>query len=379
MIDSGTWHLASNQSEFLQLESDWERLFETNPRHSPFLAWGWVNAWLKHIAGQHELAIACLRDDNGALSFILPLIRLPGNRGFGSAKVMLVCSFGPDCSEKLGCLCAADLEPLSAELSATAIDRFIDRRDTVSLECLDNSVGYPSRLEAAMQARGRNTRLRPDVACPTVSLPASWEEYLGQLSSNFRSQVRRSYRQVGGDDQPSFQSVAPSDAEAFSHELIRLNRSRMRVKGETSSLEDEAFRTFLHEAIPYMALHGIAWLDTIERDGVVLGSALNFLHGESVYFYMGGFDDSVSKMRPGSALFALVIQRSIDGGCVEYDFLRGSEAYKYRWRANDVLTQQLIIYPRGLIRGFVASLADNLHFAAREVVRRLRDMAKRQK
>jgi len=152
----------------------------------------------------------------------------------------------------------------------------------------------------------------------------------------------------------------------------------MRAKGEVSSLEDEAFRTFLVEAIPYMASHGFAWMDSIERDDEALGSALNFVHGDSVYFYMGGFDDTAQKLRPGSALFALVIQRCIDGGYAEYDFLRGAEPYKYRWRARDVLTQRVVIYPRGLIRGHLASVVDDLYIATRELASRLRDLVRRQ-
>jgi len=378
MTDSGTWHLAANHSEFLKLQPDWEHLFRENSRHSPFLAWGWVNAWLKHIAGRHELLVACLRDDSGALVFVLPLVRRNREQRFGSTQVELVCSYGPECSEKLGCLCVPALESRAVELSATALSRYAGRHDTISLGRLDNAADYPSGLRAAMQESGRHSRLRPDVACPTVRLPESWDEYLGGLSSNFRSQVRRSYRQVEGDEMAEFRSIAPSDAEAFARDLIRLNRSRMQAKGETSSLEDEAFRDFLGEAVPYMAAHELAWMDSIGRGDEVLGSALNFVHGRSAYFYMGGFDDRASKLRPGTALFAQVIQRCIDGGYGEYDFLRGAEPYKYRWRAEDVVTQRVVIYPHGFVRGRLAPLVDELYIATREFVRRLRARAKRQ-
>ena len=377
MVDSGTWHLVTRKSDFLDLESDWERLFQENPRHSPFLAWGWVSAWLKHIAGPHELQIACLRDDSGALLFILPLLRRTGDLRFGSTKITLVCSYGPECSENLGCLCVASLEPRSAELSGQAIAHFFDGRDTVSLGCLDSAGNYPSELKAVMLTGGRNTKVRPDVICPTVSLPASWDDYLQQLSSNFRSQVRRSYKQVGADGQPNFRSVDPSDADVFARELIRLNRSRIRTKGEVSSLENKGFRAFIMEAIPYMASRGFAWLDTIERNGDVLGSALNFMHGDSVYFYMGGFDNQARKLRPGTALFALVIQRSIDAGYAKYDFLRGGEAYKYRWNAKDILTHRVTVYPHGKIRGHLASTFDDLNIAMRKLVRHSRRLARK--
>jgi CelD/BcsL family acetyltransferase involved in cellulose biosynthesis len=372
MSESETWQLVSNQTDFLRLQSDWEQLFEANPRHSPFLAWGWVNAWLTHIAGQHQLQIVCLRNNAGELIFVLPMLERTGRREIGSARVALVCSYGPECSEHLGCLCIPGLEPRSAELSARAIAQFFGGHGRMSLGCLDNDTDYPLRLQSSVQTSGRTTRLRPDVACPTVRLPASWEEYLQQLSSNFRSQVRRSFKRVGEEGQPHFRSLDQSEAEGFALELIRLNRSRIAAKGEVSSLQDETFRNFLSEAIPYMASCGLAWMDTFEREGQVLGAALNFVHGDTVYYYMGGFDNTANKLRPGTALFAAVIQRSIDAGIVRYDFLRGAESYKYRWGADDVSTHHLTIYPRGVVLGPLAFTVDYLYLTTRNLLGRAR-------
>ena len=274
---------------------------------------------------------------------------------------MLVCGYGLDCSDNLGCLCAPELEHQSAELTASAIDYAFDRHDSISLGFLDSTGGFPSSLQKAMQSSGRKIRVRPDAACPTAELPGSWDGYLEQLSSNFRSQVRRSYKQIRGDGQPEFHYVEPTEAESFAGELVRLNRSRIQAKGETSSLEDECFRNFLNEVIPYMASQGIAWMDTIVRDSEVLGAALHFVHGDTVYFYMGGFDDKASKIRPGTALFALAMQRGIERGHSRYDFLRGDEPYKYRWSATDVITHNVAIYPCGFLRAHLASMVDDIY------------------
>ena len=228
-----------------------------------------------------------------------------------------------------------------------------------------------------MEASGRTVRVRTDVVCPTACLPNSWDGYLKQLSSNHRSQVRHSYRQFGGQEQLRFRSVDQSGADSFSRELIRLNRSRMRRKGKVSSLEDDVFRSFLKEAISYMASRGYAWMDTIERDNEVLGSALNFVHGDSVYYYMGGFDNKIGKLRPGTALFALIIRRSIDAGYAKYNFLRGVESYKYRWCAKDVLSHRVVIYPRGVTRGFLVSAVDDLYFKLRNVLKFARSLVSR--
>ena len=87
---------------------------------------------------------------------------------------------------------------------------------------------------------------------------------------------------------------------------------------------------------------------------------LHFVHGQTVYYYMGGFDDRIRKLQPGTGLLGQVIQRAIDRGFTRYDHLRGDESYKYRWGSSDVFTNNVTIYSSGPFRGHVAALLDDL-------------------
>jgi CelD/BcsL family acetyltransferase involved in cellulose biosynthesis len=189
-------------------------------------------------------------------------------------------------------------------------------------------------------------------------LPSSWDEFLAQLSRNFRSQIKRQYKRILESDDLSFRTVNADDAEQFAEKLADLNRHRMRDKEKTSSAEDPRFRRFLVEVIPYMAGKGIAQMDILEQQGKAVGAALNFTHGETIYYYMGGFDKSITKLGPGNAIFSHVIQRGIENGFTKYDFLRGDEPYKYRWGAIDTPIQSLTIYPANRIRGNIAYAMD---------------------
>ena len=51
----------------------------------------------------------------------------------------------------------------------------------------------------------------------------------------------------------------------------------------------------------------LAWMDTIVGEDEVLGAALHFVHGQTVYYYMGGFDDRIRKVQPGTGLLGQVI------------------------------------------------------------------------
>jgi len=371
VAESGNWQVITSDAEFAAIKDDWETLFESNPAHTPFQAWCWASAWLTHLAGPHDLFVICWRNESGGLEFIFPLIRATGNGRYRVPRLMSVCGYGPDCTDHLRCLRSPSIDSLQVEFVAEAIHRFCGGKQRIELASVDECDEYAMSLRRVLVARGRPVRLAKLAVCPTVALAGSWDSFLQQFSSNFRSQIRRHYNRIESHDALAFESIDTSAAGQFSQELIRLNRSRMGVKGKVSSLEDPDFRKFLLMVVPAMADAGLAWLDVVRDGDQVVGAALNFIHGNTVYYYMGGFDDSVKNVRPGTALFARVIMRGIEKGYGKYDFLRGKEPYKYRWGGTDEVSYQLNIFPRGG-GGRLAYIVDGMRFGARKILRAVR-------
>ena len=112
-------------------------------------------------------------------------------------------------------------------------------------------------------------------------------------------------------------------------------------------------------------------MDTIEDGTDVVGCSLHFVQGRTVYYYMGGFDERATNLRPGTALFALVIQRSIAQKYTSFDFLRGGDPYKYRWGATDRKTSRLEIYPRSRLNGKLRWAIDGGELKLRNRIREL--------
>jgi len=365
-----TWQVLTSLEDLERLRTDWQALHALNPSHSPFQSWSWTMAWLKHLAGTHELRIICGRDDLDALVFVLPLVIVPRDDGAGSVCTT-VCGYGHDCADYVGCLRTPELEARMAATTANALDRHVDRSVRVVMPSLDGSGRFASELQKAMTNLGRATWLRRHHSCPAIALPGSLDEYLAGLSSNFRSQVRRHHRKVVKHPKVEFRRVDADDAGSFARELVRLNRTRMSDKGVESSFESEAFRNFFLEAVPGLANEGIAWMDTIVNADEVLAAALTLLHADRMHFYSGGFDDSASGLRPSTALHLEVLTRGIERGYVRYDLLRGSEPYKYRWGATETWTWKLTAYQAGA-GGRAQCARERLTAAARAKARSLK-------
>jgi len=347
-----TWRCVATDAELLELQEKWELLFDANPSHSPFLAFGWTVAWLRHLAGEHVLRILILEDASGALHVVLPLIttRRPG--AGGRMTLTNICGYGADCSDHLGCLFLPQHETALIELVFNGISRFFAPNIRIELNSLNGHDRLSDRFELKFKQAGRYARPSLMHHCPSLALPDSWEDLLKSLSKNFRSQVRRNINAVMKHDELDTRLLEPEEARSFTEDLIRLNRNRMDSTGRTSSLEDETLRAFLVEAVPYMADKKLAWMDVVEDSDRVLAGSLNFIHGKSIYYYMGGFSDEIVKKGPGNVLFAEVLQRGIENQYERFDFLRGDETYKYRWGAKDIVDQNLIVSPGGLARGY---------------------------
>ena len=266
----------------------------------------------------------------------------------------------PDCSDHLGCLHDPAIGDNVRELTNAALNQFVESRYRVSLGSLRSESDLPARLARHLADNGRFVEEIEARPCPVAKLPNSWDGFLQKLSSNFRSQVRRHYKRATNDDSVQLLSLDASNATAFVDKLIELNQERMTAKGQISSMQDEAFQAFLKQAVPYMVGQRLAWLDCLKIDGLIAGLALNLVHGNTVYYYQGGFANSASRYRPGTVLFAHVISRAIQHGYRRYDFLRGAETYKYRWGARDEHDTHIVIHPGGEFTGRLSAAADRV-------------------
>lgn len=351
-----SWRCLTADPEFAAIQPQWESLFAANPGHSPFLAWGWMSAWRRHLAGPHKLRVQVLEDEAGNARAIVPLLERRTGRG-RCAVLTNFCAYGPECSDHLGILVHPALGGEASAILAASALKLANAATRIELRSLAGSIDTGD-LHTAFTVSGRRTRQASEQPCPSLILPHSWDELLQRLSRNFRSQVRRNSRAINDSAALNMRRVPAADSAAFIERLIQLNRDRMRSTGRVSSLENEAFRLFLRDATDYMANTGMAWMDVIESRQEILAASLNFVHGTSVYYYMGGFSERLRRCGPGNALFAQVIQRAIGDRYQRFDFLRGAEAYKYRWGVEDVNNMRVTALPVGALRSGSERVAD---------------------
>jgi CelD/BcsL family acetyltransferase involved in cellulose biosynthesis len=164
-----------------------------------------------------------------------------------------------------------------------------------------------------------------------MALPGEWEAYLERLDKKQRHEIRRKLRRFereAPDGRVRFVQMA-ADVDCF----IELHRQSSGAKDAFMTDEMQAFFRAIARAA---ADTGWLQLSFLEVAGQPIASYFCFDYSNAILVYNSGYDpQAYPQLSPGWVLLANVIQHAIGLGRARFDFLQGSEDYKYRFGGMD--------------------------------------------
>ena len=152
--------------------------------------------------------------------------------------------------------------------------------------------------------------------------------------------------------------------------MERLHGSSRNRKGETGNFCIEPYRDFHRAVATRMAQSGLLYLARLDCDGSPVAALYGFHLGGRLFGYQTGFDAAWETKGVGAVLQAKVFEDAIERlHATEYDFLRGTEPYKYAWTNQERRTSTV----RCWSNSSVARIAKAEH-GLRQRVSRLRSL-----
>lgn len=235
--------------------------------------------------------------------------------------------------------------PGAAEAFAKELFAALDRRDDWSradLRGLPEDGAWLERLAGSASAQGLSVEIVDDQngVAPFLSLPGSYEEYLGRLPAKLRHEIKRKARRLEAKAGPYRITLAHEDtlAEYLDH-FVALHRSSQGPKGVFLQPGMEIFFRRLGETfLP----RGIFNLTFIEVGGRKLAGTIGFRFEGTYYLYNSAFDSQWRQLSPGMVLVAEDIRIAIEAGCSGFDLLKGEYEYKYRFGARPRHVKRMI-------------------------------------
>lgn len=320
---------------FSTLAAEWNTLLHNSAADTPFLTWEWQQTWWNCL-GEGELQVVIVRD-GGALIGIAPLfiVSEPFKDGETPRRLLRLIG-GVDASDYLDLIAVRGRE---RDVFGALFDGLAksDRWDVLDLYNVPAASMTRALLSELVSTRNWKSTDEPQVVCPVIPLPKSFEDYLSSLDKKERHELRRKIRRAEGEDGLTWYAVTSKDPgcdlDAEAEAFINL---MMQSRSDKSDFMTEAMRGFFHEMVKAAHAGGFLHLSFLEVNGVKAAAYLCFdYNSQRLVFNSGLATTQFQSLSAGIVLVARLIEDSIQRGYTEFDFLRGDESYKYRLGAKD--------------------------------------------
>jgi hypothetical protein len=155
-------------------------------------------------------------------------------------------------------------------------------------------------------------------------------DYLSLLSSNTRSQIKRTYRELEPNGQVTAEAAGNiNNALDIFEEMVRLHQRTWEERGRAGAFSSEYFYNFHKNLIQKRFEKGEIQLLRITSGKLTIGCLYSFVFKGRVYFYQSGINYEIDKnIKPGIICHVEAIKHNLKLGNSIYDFLGGSERYK---------------------------------------------------
>lgn len=168
-----------------------------------------------------------------------------------------------------------------------------------------------------------------------MELPATWEDYLASLAKKQRHEVRRKLRRLpeAGNVRYRYFRTEPPETEKLTDTFLDIfSRSRQ----DKVDFMTESMAGYFHSLALAMAGAGILRYGVLELDAIPVAMIMAFDYNETIYLYNSAFLPGYDSLSVGLLSKILGIRESINAGLKRWDFLKGTEDYKYQLGGREI-------------------------------------------
>jgi CelD/BcsL family acetyltransferase involved in cellulose biosynthesis len=288
----------------------------------PFVLPPWLKAWWNTFGSASEIYLCAVRHGQDLIG-LAPLRIIGQSAAFiGSTNVCDYQDFivAPGKSDVF-------FSVLLDNLSQQGITR-------LDLRPLRPESKVLTQLIEVAKAKGCEVACHPMDVTLELNLPATWDEYLLMLKGKQRHEIRRKLRRLAEAGNIRYRVVEDvsdvrQELETF-FELFKSSREDKEI-----FLTDE-MASFFRSMTEAMAAEKMIKFYLLDLNGKAVATALSVDYKSRTYLYNNGFDVNFSSLSIGLLCKVFSIQDSIRRGQQKFDFLKGSETYKYRLGGKEV-------------------------------------------
>lgn len=320
----------------------WNALLARSAADTVFLTWEWLSTWAACFGGPDlGLFILTVYDGRELVGVAPWCIR---RRGVGPLRIRKVEFLGaPEAGSDYLDVFAA---PGREREVARALHDFLHgeargRWDVLHLRDVPAGSTFLVHFLSLLQMEGRFVEMRAGSVCPVVPLPATTDEFTSTRSGRHRQRQARDWRILAAQGKVHlWRDLLAGTGEGIGCFLDLYRRTRPEPI-------DPRFLAFVEQATAKLAARGWVQVDCLSLDGRAIAGLLHLRYSGRLSMYLMAVDRSFStKVSLGSVIVGRCLEQAIQDGFHVYDFLKGTEPYKFRWAASGVQCFDVLVYRR---------------------------------
>jgi len=317
--------------DFYNSRKEWNFLLEKSEITSPFLTWEWMYSWWENYHTQYKdwkLNILFFFDGEYIIG-ILPLYVSINSLGLLKYKRVGFLGDRIESSDYLDIITTKEYYSYFYEYLPTILKKEFSFADLIHLTgVLENSiVGQIFRDNEMSPVLQQKYRI-----CPYITLPATYKQYLSKLSKKFRYNINRSMKIFQELSNSHFDEIKkPEDIPQAIEVIFDLHHIRAKQKKINTMFIKEKRYNFHKKCAKRLAENNHVKIFFAYIEDTPIATLYCFEFKDTLFYFQGGFNPQWNRISPGGLIIANAIRYSIAKSLKYFDFMRGDEAYKFKW------------------------------------------------
>ena len=303
----------------------WNDLLSQSRSNTIFLSWEWLNTWVEHfLYDNRQLFVLAIYDGDNLIGLAPWYLNHTTMCGLSVKRIEFLGT--PECGSDYLDVAARKRREKDV---AQAIYRFLFKDipaswDTALLRDISSDSLFLLYFLERLERDGKHMELAPGSFCPFMALPRDTDSFLRELSQHRRQQYSRASRELEKEGEVVQRAISSGEGLAPLSEFHTLYRQRWQ-KSETEVRFMEAFVARYFD-------RGLCEINLLAINNKNYAATLQLRHDKTVSLYSVVADRSfTNKISIGNYLVGQCMENAIRGGYSIYDFLKGSEEYKFYW------------------------------------------------
>lgn len=319
--------LAKTDADLRALARDWDGLHRSIPGAMPFQSPAWLLPWWQQFGTGRPL-LALLRDGDGIPTALLPLYILDEPSG---RKLLPI---GAGITDYLDILIAPPAPADAAQLLLAAA--LADAAEEGIRICDLIELPPCSKLRDVAPPPGWREAFRWREVCPVLNLPSGVSRLKQVVPEGKLRDVRLARNRAARVGDWACETAGAETLLPLLDELMRMHQERWQAMGQPGVFADPRVVAFHRSAAPELLARGMLRLYALRIAGRIAGAYYVLMASDGrMLAYICGFDRAFAHESPGTLLIAAMVEQAMREGGRELHFLRGGEAYKYEWGAEE--------------------------------------------